>query len=172
MAVLHGNWRKEEYARSERDRQRREAEQRATEERGAREWERLKSEVRADLEAKAEVRAAEATRLVRMGPAELAAHYQRQQTEIPTPPPPRPNGWWLAVEEIKREQADSAREQREEHEHADGTIARRENWDAAQAAIAAKLDTDLQAERERHEKAMKGINRDAQAALEQLGARP
>jgi len=150
--------------------QRRTMEQ-AEQERGERDAEKLRAEVRAYLRDRAKREANEAAKLATMTPAELAEHYRRE-AELVVPQPPRPDGWGLALEAVRREDEAKEREEREKRERADGTLRRRREWEQAHAAIEQKCAADLQAENERHAAAQRRIREHSEDAQQKLGDRP
>ena len=128
--------------------------------------------MRADLEARRLAGETEAAERAGMTAEALAAHYSKQQTQIPTPPPPKENGYYLALEEIRAEGRAKEHEEREQRERADGTLRRRREWEQAHAAIEQKRAAYLQAENERHQAAQQQIREHSEDALTKQGERP
>lgn len=140
MAVMHRGYRERDarlYAKQSADRR---AQEKAEQERWPRRVEALRAQVRADIKAAEAARAAEAAELARMSPAQLAAREHRAQTQIPPPGPGKPDGYYLALEAIRRE--DKAKE-REQAEREQDLPARRDRYDAKAQEIDAALEDAL-----------------------------
>ncbi len=181
MAVMHRNAQKQYAAEGEERRRRREAQEQAMREQGARDWERLKSRCRADKAGMLEARATEEAQLAAMSPEQLAAHYHQQNTR----PLDRgalgakPDYYWLAMEDVKREEREERDRERQERERKDGTLRRREKWEADRERIAQRREGALRAEHERHQAenvrhqdALRSIRNKAEGELTRLGDRP
>lgn len=176
MAVMHRNIREETRVRSESERTKREARQNAEAERAAAADAQLEREVEAEMLAEREARETEAAL---PEPERTERRLRRMELEntsgvqaVLVKHPARPRGWACAREKVAARWRAETEAEREQRERADGTFKRRQEWERVQAAIAAKRDTDLRAERERHDKAIEAINQAAESALEKLGARP
>jgi hypothetical protein len=169
MSILGKRDREREAPRYEREAVERLALEKANRERGERGDERLRAQVRADLKAVEAARAAEAAELARMTPAQLAAREHRAQTHIPPPGPGKPTGYWLAVQDIRRE--DKAKEiERQEREQ--DLPARRDAHDAKAQEINAALDAALSEARRRCAESQAGARSRAEHEQAELGERP
>ena len=147
----------------------RRAREKGDEERGGREAEMLRATVRADLKAESEAKAAEAAELANMTPAQLAAREHRLQTQIPPPGPGKPDGYFLALEAIRREDAAKEREQQEREQD---LPRRRDEWDGKAQAIDAALEDALGEAHEKHREALQAARDRAETERDALGPRP
>jgi hypothetical protein len=169
MAVMHRGSRERNarlYAKESADRR---AQENADQERWPRRVEALRTQVRADIEAAEAARAAELAELARMTPAQLAAREHRAQTQIPPPGPGKPDGYYLALEAIRREDAANEREQQEREQD---LPARRDEWDGKVQEIDAALEDALGEARRRCAEVIQAARERADHERAELGERP
>lgn len=169
MAVAFKNHRSEMIALREAQQRFEEARRRDELKRGARDWEAMKATVRADREAAAKTKAAEAAEVERMTPAQLAAREHQRQTQIPKRTAARPDYYSLAAEEIARE--DKAKE-REERERDAGLPKMQAKYDARLQEINDARDAAIRDAGERCRADEQAARDKAQHELDQLGERP
>lgn len=140
----------------------------------AADWERFKDKVRADVEAETDAKAAELAELAGLSPEQrVERELQRQShAQIPGNYPRRPDGWTMALQEIRAEQVEAEQRERKAREDALGLPERQAQWQAAQDAITA---TRQAAEREAAEicrASEQAAQERAQDELDALGPYP
>ena len=176
MPVLHRGGREERIAEGEAASRKREAREQAEVQAAERATARLEAEVEKEMLAELEAREREAAmsdaerteRRLRMVEMERVNGVEAVLVKHPA----RPRGWALAREAVQARWRREAEQEREKRERKDGTLKRRQEWEQDQAAIAAKFDADLRAERERHETTSQRIREGAEDARQKLGDRP
>jgi len=172
-AVLSQHMRDEWMARGRKAAERACKQQQAIEATAARELERMKERVRADLKAEAEAQDAENAALARLAPEQRTEHYLRRQSQIDAKNyKRRPSGWMIAYQAIKGEELDAERREREAAEREAGLSEARERWEAKRDAITAEAVEARRAEEERHDAAMQTIGERKADQLDALGAEP
>jgi hypothetical protein len=102
---------------------------------GSAPWSSRIAKVRADLEAAAETKAAEAAELEGLTAQQLAARGHHRHTHIPTPPPAKPTGYYPALEAIRAEDKAKESEQHEQRERKLGIPQKQAAWDARRQEI-------------------------------------
>ena len=172
MAVLHRGGREERIAEGEAASRKREAREAAEAEANRRAGARVLAEAEEYLLAERKRIEAEAALTEGERTERRFRELERPLSERLISQPARPRGFWQACETVKARWRREAEQERAKQERKNGTLKRRQEWEQAQAAIAAKLDADLRAERERHEQANQRIREGAEDARQKLGERP
>ena len=83
-----------------------------------RDWEKFKAQVRADIEAETNAKAAEEAELVGLSPEQRIERVlqRRSEAQIPGNYPRRPAGWMIARQEIRTEEREAEQRERQDRE--------------------------------------------------------